>query len=141
MYINNLSCRLSSTTKLFADDTSLFSVVNDVTQSTNKLNDDLDKISNWAYQWKISFHPDKSKQGMGNYIFSYNSENNSSPVIFYNMAVVCSFCQKHLRIYLNEKLNFPDYIKEKSSKANKGIYRYPKEIIQCPTKKFCHNHL
>ena len=46
MYINNLSCGLSSTTKLFADDASLFSAVHDVTQSTNKLNEDLQKISN-----------------------------------------------------------------------------------------------
>ena len=30
MYVNDLSCRLSSTTKRFADDTSLFSVVYDV---------------------------------------------------------------------------------------------------------------
>ena len=48
MYINDLSCGLSSTTKLFADDTSLFSVVH-VTQSTNELNDDLEKISNLGY--------------------------------------------------------------------------------------------
>ena len=33
-----------------------------VTQYTNELNDDLEKISNWAYQWKTSFNPDKSKQ-------------------------------------------------------------------------------
>ena len=78
---------------------------------------------------------------MGNYIFLYNSENNSSPAILYNMGVVRSCCQKHLGIYLNEKLNFPNYIKEKSSKAKKGIYRYPKEIIQCPTYTFCHNNL
>ena len=44
MYINDLSCGLSSTTKLFADDTSLFSVVHDVTQSTNELNDDLEGL-------------------------------------------------------------------------------------------------
>ena len=43
MYINDLSCGLSSTTKLFAHDTSLFSVVHDVTQSINQLNDDLKK--------------------------------------------------------------------------------------------------
>ena len=62
MYINDLSCGLSSTTKLFADDSSLFSVIHDVAQSTNELNDDLEKISNWAYQWKMSFNPNKSKQ-------------------------------------------------------------------------------
>ena len=50
MHINDLSCGLSSTTKLFADDTSLFSVVHDVTQSTNELNDDLEKILNCTYQ-------------------------------------------------------------------------------------------
>ena len=59
MYINDLSYGLSSTAKLF-DDISLFSVVNDVTQS--KLNADPEKISNWAYQWKMLFNPDKSKQ-------------------------------------------------------------------------------
>ena len=58
--LNNLSCGLSSTTKRFADDTSLYSVVHDVTQSTIELNDDLEKISNWSYQWKMSFNPEKS---------------------------------------------------------------------------------
>ena len=53
-YINDLSYGLSSTSKLFADDTFLFSVVND-------LNDDIDKISIGAYQ-KMSFNPDKSEQ-------------------------------------------------------------------------------
>ena len=37
------------------------------------------------------------------------------------MPFVCSSCQKHLGIYLNEKLNFSNLIKEKISKANKGI--------------------
>ena len=60
MYINDLRCGLSSTTKLFADDTSIFPVVHDVTQSTIELNDDLEKISNWSYQWKMSFNPEKS---------------------------------------------------------------------------------
>ena len=62
MYINDLSYGLSSTTKLFADDTSLFSVIHDVMHSTNELNDDLKKISNWTYQWKMFFNLDKCKQ-------------------------------------------------------------------------------
>ena len=48
MYIIDLSWGLSSTTKLFADGTFLLSVVHDVTQSISKLNDDLEKMSNWA---------------------------------------------------------------------------------------------
>ena len=46
IYINDLSDNLSSNPKLFADDTSLFSVVHDINQSGINLNDDLEKISN-----------------------------------------------------------------------------------------------
>ena len=102
MYINDLSCGLSSTTKLFADDTSLFSVVHDVTQSTNELNDDLEKISNWSYKWKMSFNPDKSKQAQ-EVIFSRKTQRLiHPPAIFNNMSVVRSSCQKRLGIYLDK---------------------------------------
>ena len=59
---NDLSDDLSSNPKLFADDTSLFSVVYDKNTSANELNNDLRKIRNWAYQWKMSFNPDPLKQ-------------------------------------------------------------------------------
>ena len=45
IYINDLPDNLLSTVKLFADDTSLFSVVNDSNISANELNKDLQKIS------------------------------------------------------------------------------------------------
>ena len=28
----------------------------------SELNDDLEKISHWAYQWKMKFNPDPTKQ-------------------------------------------------------------------------------
>ena len=39
-----------------------FSVVRDTNLSANALNNDLLKINNWVYQWKMSFNPDPSKQ-------------------------------------------------------------------------------
>ena len=62
IYINDLSDNLTSNAKLFADDTSLFSVVHDVNTSAKELNDDLKKVNDWAFQWKMSFNPDPSKQ-------------------------------------------------------------------------------
>ena len=41
---------ISSEAKLFADDTSLFTVVYDVDIAANELNRDLEIISIWAYQ-------------------------------------------------------------------------------------------
>ena len=61
IYINDLSEDLSTTAKLFADDTSLFSTVQNVNTSASHLNNDLSKLSNWAFQWKMSFNPDPSK--------------------------------------------------------------------------------
>ena len=50
IYINDLSDNLISNAKLFADDTSLFSVVHDVNTSAKNLNDDLKKVNDWAFQ-------------------------------------------------------------------------------------------
>ena len=34
----------------------------DIITSANELNNDLKKISDWAFKWKMSFEPDPSKQ-------------------------------------------------------------------------------
>ena len=62
IYINDLPDGLSSNVKLFADDTSLFSVVHDIHSSASDLNKDLKTINEWAFQWKMSFNPDPNKQ-------------------------------------------------------------------------------
>ena len=62
IYINDLPDNLNSLVKLFADDTSLFSMVHDPTLSAKTLNDDLSRTSEWTHRWKMSFNPDITKQ-------------------------------------------------------------------------------
>ena len=62
IYINDLSDDFKSVCKLFADDTSLFFVVNDINTSAGDLNADLEKISNCAFKWNMNFNPDPNKQ-------------------------------------------------------------------------------
>ena len=62
IYINDLSNGLTSNSKLFADDTSLFPVVQNIKSTANDLNSDLIKISDWTFQWKMRFNPDPKKQ-------------------------------------------------------------------------------
>ena len=62
IYINDLSDNLASNSKLFADDTSLFSVVRNVDASNIDLNNDLKMIVVWAFQRKMNFNPDPTKQ-------------------------------------------------------------------------------
>ena len=46
----------------FADDISLFSVVQNINSIATDLNSHLSKISDWALQWKMNFNPDPNKQ-------------------------------------------------------------------------------
>ena len=64
VYINDLEDGIRSNIKFFADDTSLFSIVNDPKVSARDLQHDLDLITKWAHQWKMSFNPDPTKQAV-----------------------------------------------------------------------------
>ena len=56
-----MSDGLKSNVKLFADDTSLFSVAKKKEESGSDLTSDLDTISKWVYKWKMPFSPDPPK--------------------------------------------------------------------------------
>ena len=58
IYINDIPKGLNPEVKFFADYTFLFSIVNCINTSASKLNSDLLKMQDWAYQWKMSFNPD-----------------------------------------------------------------------------------
>ena len=62
IYINDVADGLSSNTKAFADDTSLFSVIHDSVITILELNGNLSRIKQWACQWKMIFNPDPNKQ-------------------------------------------------------------------------------
>ena len=67
------------------------------------------------------FDPDFSKQAQ-EIVFSRKTHKISHPKLnFNNSPVVQGTCQKHLGLYLDEKLNFSHHIKEKISKAYRGI--------------------
>ena len=94
VYINDLADGLSSNVKLFADDTSLLSVIHDVDTCSNELNNDLYQINKWAFQWKMSFNPEHC------------------------LAIPIS---KHFGIFLDVQLTFEGHLKVTATKVNKTI--------------------
>ena len=105
VYINDLVDDISSDAKLFANDTSLFTVIYDEITSANQLNRDLKIISEWAYQWKMQFNPDINKQAV-EVIFSQKKNKSIHPSLFFNGApVVMKDEQKHLGMTLDSALN------------------------------------
>ncbi len=117
----------------------LYSIVNDPLSSAADLNHDLDLIGKWAYQWKMEFNPDPTKQAT-EVLFSCKRSSPDHPAQIFNGNSVCRTPdQKHLGLTLTPKLSFLTHLQEKMNKAKrnigiiKHIFKYPPtmSLIQC----------
>ena len=61
IYINDIVADIHSSIRLFADDKSLYIIVDNPQQAAILLNADLAKIHLWASRWLVSFNPSKSE--------------------------------------------------------------------------------
>ena len=121
IYINDIAVGLSSNAKLFADGTSLFSVVHNANTTAKELNNDLVKISRWAYQWEMTFNPDPSKQAQEVIFCRKTKKEYHPPLAFNNNNVPEPNSQKHLGVVLDNRLSFEDDFKMIINKVNKTI--------------------
>ena len=121
VYVNDLENGIKSSIKFFADDTSLFSIVQDPKISAEDLNYDLQLIAQWAFQWKMSFNPDPTKPAE-EIVFSRKLNSHDHPPLYFNNSMVKRVNEhKHLGLTLDSKLTFANHITEKISKARKGV--------------------
>ena len=107
--------------RLFADDTSLFTIGKDKNESANIVNNDLLQISKWAYNWKVLFNPDPNKPAQ-EVLFSRKNKVQVHPTInLNNTQVERTSYQNHLGILHDEKLNFKQHIDSVIPKINKDL--------------------
>ena len=106
---------LSTNAKLFADDTTLFSVIHDSQTSANDLIKELEMIQNCAFQWKMNFYPDPTKQAQ-EVIFSCKTKN-------YLILPYCLIMQKLLNLSttIGSDLTFENHLKMVTTKTEKTI--------------------
>ena len=123
IYINDLTENIASGIKLFADDTSLFSVVETENETAQALNSDLEKIRTWAWQWKMKFNADKTEE----VLFSCKRNKPTHPTLKLGSSdIIAKIEHKHLGMILDSKLNFQSHIREVIVKARRsiGMIRY-----------------
>ena len=148
IYINDITVSLKSDVKLFADDTSIFSVIQDPLLTSETLNDDLEKIRLWAYQWKLEFNPDPKKPAQ-EIVFSRKSNEVVQPdLIFNSNPVQKSDSLKHLGFTLDKKLSFKNHLDGKISQVYKSIgilrklsFSLPRSSLLTIYKSFIRPHL
>ena len=58
LYINDLPDAVNNEVFLFADDTKIYTQINNITDAES-LQHDLDSLQTWSEKWLLSFHPEK----------------------------------------------------------------------------------
>ena len=121
VYIKDLTATLKCIVKLFADDTSLFTIVHKPNLASEEMNHDLALISQWAHDLRMSFNPDLQKQAI-EFLVTKKRQQADHPVILYNNIPVKKVDKhKHLGIILDSKRSFSSHIKSAISKTRRGI--------------------
>ena len=98
VFINDILEEINSSIRLFADDTSLYIVVDNPLDSAIKLNTDLSRIDMWASRWLVTFNCSKSES----LIFIRKVNKPYHPPIYVHYQQVNEVTShKHLGIYLS----------------------------------------
>jgi len=119
LFINDLPDSVRSTVKIYADDTKVYRVINDI-EDCVILDEDLDKLTAWARTWQMSFHPEKSfvlRVGKDHLDYQYTMVNNDG--IPCPLKVTTE--ERDLGVLLDSKLKFSSHITQTVKKANKML--------------------
>ncbi|MCG7879453.1 MAG: reverse transcriptase domain-containing protein [Candidatus Thiodiazotropha taylori] len=114
VYINDIVTDIGSNIRLFADDTSLYIVVDDPISAAECINTDLQKISRWAATWLVSFNPTKTEA----LLVSRRMTRNRHPSIYMqNQPITEVNNHKHLGIYFSSDCTWHHHINYITEKA------------------------
>ena len=128
IYINDIVNNINAKVRLFADDTSLYIVVDTPIAAAATLNNDLDTIFNWSKTWLVSFNPSKTES----MIFSKKVKKPNHPNLYMNNISIDHFdSHKHLGITLSSDASWKKHISITLKKAwqRVGILRSLKFIL------------
>ena len=84
------------------------------------------KIQDWAYQWKMSFNSDRTKQAQEILFSRKKNATTHPPLFFIDFGTKLSSNRKPLGLTLDSKLSFNEHINDKIHQANKGVGLLPK---------------
>ena len=114
IYINDIVHDIGSNIRLFADDTSLFIIVDNPLIAATNLNTDLEKISRWAATWLVSFNPSKTES----LLLSRKLNSDQHPPIFMqNHQISEVSTHKHLGLLFSNDCTWHNHINYIQDKA------------------------
>ena len=140
MLFRSIVDNIDSNIRLFADDTSLYVIIDDPNTAADCLNNDLSRISNWAKEWKVSFNPNKTKSIQ----FSRKIKQNAKPDLIMNGVTIQEVeSHRHLGLTLQKNCYWDIHIHAIFKKASPMInclrslkYRLSRKSLEIIYKSF-----
>ncbi|XP_053396163.1 uncharacterized protein LOC128556153 [Mercenaria mercenaria] len=127
-YINDIVSNIGSKIRLFADDTSLYIIVDDPALASTTLNTDLETIHSWSKAWLVTFNPSKTES----MIFSRKLYKPNHPQLNMNNIPITEVTEhKHLGLTFSSDLKWSSHISITLKKAWQriGIMRSLKFLL------------
>jgi hypothetical protein len=109
---------IQSTIKLFADDTSLYLIVDDPNETADSLNNDLTKIHDWATKWLVTFNAQKTETMT---ISRKINKPDHPPFYMDNNDISTVSEHKHLGLVISDNGSWEKHIDMITGKAYKRI--------------------
>lgn len=114
VYINDIVKDIQAKIRLFADDTSLYIIVDDPISSATILNEDLRTIHTWSKDWLVTFNPSKTES----MLFSRKRIKRPHPNLTMDNVVVDQVStHKHLGLTLSDDAKWSSHINTTVNKA------------------------
>ena len=129
LFINDLPDNLSSTCKIFADDTKMYNTP----QNQKDIQDDLNRLTDWSKTWKLFFNTSKCKVlhvGKSNPKYKYTMEQEGDETEVQECTQ-----EKDLGVVFDNKLKFDLHVQSAINKANKmtGIIKRTFSFLDIPS--------
>ena len=120
LYNNDIVNRIKTKMRFFADDTSLFIIVDTTERATGSLNSDLQEINQWATEWLVDFNPSQT--------FTMTVSRKTTDVLHPPLFLAGTKIQetdtyKHLGIHFSNNLSWTDHIRTISRTAWQNMLR------------------
>ena len=117
-YINDIPDGITSTVRLFADDTIAYLTIK-LNRDCTTLQNDLDKLSIWEQKWKMAFHPNKCNvlsitRNKTPIKYSYTLHVHGHQLEYVDKA-------KYLGVTIQSDLKWDSHINSITTKANKTL--------------------
>ena len=128
-YINDLPSKISSKSRLFADDTVAYRFITSA-NDPDKLQEDLQRLEEWEKEWDMAFHPDKCS------VISF-TRSKSPPLNNYTLhgqTLEKVTSTKYLGVTLEAKLDFTKHIENICANANRALGFLRRNLKVCSSR-------